>query len=498
MPGASNNPMGRRGWLRIVSRPAAAGGEASSVTQAEHRLAATRNILLIGFGVLLGLLALCGLNAVHVVYRLQTSNETIFRRFLRQQSQLDEIRSAIYLSGTYVRDYLLEPDPKSALLSLKRLQRERARSDSILSGVPQNGQIYQELRRQIDQYWRVLDPVLSWAPEQRSRKGYRFLRDDLLPRRSSALGIADTIASANQQRLLERDGRLLALFSNFRSELILALLVMILFGVVQAVASTIHSLRLERKTVSHLIDVTEARHQLKQLSAKLVTSQEDERKNLSRELHDAVGQSLSAVQFELHDLAVRLTPYPVQLRVHIDRIRELVESSLGMVRNMARLLRPAMLDDLGLAAALEWQARELSRSTGVPIRVQADSLTSALPDKHKTCLFRIIQEALNNICRHANASAVEISLHASPTELTAAIRDDGCGFQPGKAHGLGLIGMQERVENLCGKLSIRSQPGKGTQIEAVLPLPQTLRNSHKSGVLETADLSNPWIHQRNS
>jgi len=448
--------------------------------QAERGLLKTRSVLLIGFGVLLVLLLLSGLNALHLLSDLQTRNQTILHDFLEQQQDLDKIRSAIYLSGTNVRDYLLEPDPDRAEQNRIALENARNQVASMLAdphaltGLVGNQALYEALKREIGEYWQTLDPVLSWSVAERHRRGYRFLHDEVLPHRSSTLSIADTIASVNQQQLLERDDRLLALFSSFRSQLILALLIMAVFGVAQASASTIHLLRVERKTVSHLIEANRARQELRNLSAKLVTTQENERKNLSRELHDAVGQSLSAVQFELHDLAAVLKPYPETLIGRVDRIRELVESCLAMIRNMARLLRPAMLDDLGLAPALEWQAREISRSTNVHIEVAAATLPDELPDEHKTCVFRLVQEALNNVCRHANADSVEIRLDGSDGWLSLSIQDNGRGFRPGQTKGLGLIGMQERAENLGGSLSITSQPGQGTRIEARLPYPKRL------------------------
>jgi signal transduction histidine kinase len=160
------------------------------------------------------------------------------------------------------------------------------------------------------------------------------------------------------------------------------------------------------------------------------------------------------------------------LRSRIDRLRELVEGCLAMIRNMARLLRPAMLDDLGLAAALEGQAREISRYTGVHVAVDAAGLSAELPDEHKICLFRIVQEALNNVCRHANADSVKITLETSSGWVSAMIEDDGRGFRPGQTKGLGLIGMQERVAALGGTLGIHSEPGKGTRIEVRLPFPR--------------------------
>jgi signal transduction histidine kinase len=431
----------------------------------------TRNVLLIGFGVLLILLILSGLNAIAVLSELQTRNETILRNFLQEQQRLDKVRSAVYLSGTYLRDYLLEPDPEKAEQSRQALEGERAQAASLLTSpnLPGQEDMYAALKREIGEYWQTIDPVLAWKPDERHRQGYRFLRDEVFPRRSSTLNIADTIASVNQQQLLERDNRLQSLFSSLRARLAIALLLMVVFGVVQASASTMHLLRMERRTMAHLAEVSAARQELRNLSAKLVTTQESERKNLSRELHDAVGQSLSAVQFELHNLAVAFGEGQSPLRARVNRVRELVEGSLAMIRNMARLLRPTMLDDLGLAAALEGLAREISRSTGVRVDVQAAGPSEELPDEHKICLFRIVQEALNNVCRHANADSVEIALVTSDSTVSLAIQDDGRGFRAGQAKGLGFIGMQERVESLGGDLEILSEPGKGTRIEARLP-----------------------------
>jgi signal transduction histidine kinase len=433
----------------------------------------------VGFGVLLILLILCGLNALAILSELQTRNQTILRNFLDEQQRLDKIRSAIYLSGTYLRDYLLEPDPAKAEQSRMALETERAQAASILASPgllsasaaknAASGQLYASLQRETAEYWQSMDPVLSWKAAQRHRLGYRFLHDEVFPLRSNTLSIADTIASVNQQQLLDRDNRMVSLFASFRSRLMIALLLMLVFGIIQASAITVHLLRVERRNLAHLIEVSEARQELRDLSAKLVTTQESERKSLSRELHDAVGQSLSAVQFELHNLAAMLNGGQEHLRGRVDRLRELVEGSLAMIRNMARLLRPTMLDDLGLAAALEGQAREISRSTGVEIVVESAGLSEELPDEHKICLFRIVQEALNNVCRHANADSVEIALESSESSVSMVIQDDGRGFRPGQTKGLGLIGMHERVESLGGTLAIESEPGKGTRIEVHLP-----------------------------
>src|ERR1017187_1457456 len=464
---------------KVLSHPKAAASPGSE-SSASVRLLTMRGGLVLGFGVLLVLLILSGLSALRALSEVQNANQVSLRQFLAKNQQLDEVRGAVYLSGTYLRDYLLEPDRAKAEQSRRELIDANARIQSLLAdnsslSGPGDQEMFAALKRELRDYWQTMEPVLSWTPEQRSKEGYRFLRDEVFPRRSNTLSIADNIRSLDRQQLMRRDEELRLQFFGVRGQLVLSLVVMLLVGMGQAYFSTSRLLRLEKQTLKHLQEVTEARQELKDLSAKLVATQETERKSISRDLHDAVGQSMSAVQFELHDLAVALRPYDKELRERVDRVREMVESSLAVIRNMALLLRPAMLDDLGLAAALGWLAREISRLTGLHIQVQADDLPPDLPDEHKTCVFRIVQEALHNIQKHANANAVEITVRASDFWLSVTVQDDGRGFQQGRSHGLGLMGMHERAEGLGGSVKITSGPGKGTLIEVALPLPQRLQ-----------------------
>lgn len=440
----------------------------------------TKAALALGFGFVLTLVVLSGLNAVRILTELRSSNEDIVQEFLRRQTRLDGLRSAIYLSGTYVRDYLLEPNRAKAEESRLALADTRQQIQSAVSATapkyaPDSAAtaMYASLQHEVEEYWRVLDPVLTWDPLQRHRNGYRFLHDQVLPRRSSMLSIADTIASVNQQQLIERDHRLVDMFSSLRNRLAVAVAIMFLGGLALAFTSARYILRLESQTYANLQEVSKARQELRSLSARLVDSQENERKNISRELHDAVGQSMSAAQFELHDLGIALAPYPEPLRTRVNHIREMVEISVAMVRNMALLLRPSMLDDLGLEAAIEWQANQITRATGVRIQIDAEGIPEDLPEEHKICIFRVVQEALNNVCKHARATSAEIHLRRHGERLAVTVRDDGRGFRTPHQSGLGLLGIQERVESLGGTLTVRSEPGKGASIEISLPLPQS-------------------------
>ena len=154
--------------------------------RAGTRLPATRRVLVLGFGVLLALLILSGLSALHALSELQVSNETTLRQFLARNRQLDQIRTAVYLCGTYIRDYLLEPDRVKAEQSRRALIDAHLQIESLLAdNGPLSGgadhEMFEALKREIQDYWQTLEPVLSWDLDQRRRQGYRFLRDEVLP-----------------------------------------------------------------------------------------------------------------------------------------------------------------------------------------------------------------------------------------------------------------------------------------------------------------------------
>lgn len=241
-------------------------------------------------------------------------------------------------------------------------------------------------------------------------------------------------------------------------------------GLGMAAFSTRKILQLEARAEARYQDVVEARKQLTQLSARLVEAQETERRSLSRELHDEVGQSLSAVLVELHNLVAGLGVRPEeQLRSQAEIIKGRVEDSIQSIRNMALLLRPSMLDDLGLIPALKWQAREVSKRTSMEVTVATELASEDLPDDYKTCIYRVVQEALHNCSRHSNATTVRVRVQHKAGMLVLCIQDDGRGFDVSQSKGLGLLGIEERVTQLAGTFHIHSGPGIGTILTVELP-----------------------------
>jgi len=201
-----------------------------------------------------------------------------------------------------------------------------------------------------------------------------------------------------------------------------------------------------------------------------VDVQEAERLSISRELHDEVGQTLGALLVDLGQLANLVPAGDTLVKDQITRIKSAAESAVRSIRDMALLLRPPMLDDLGLVPALEWQAREVSRQSEMEVEVHADEMPSGLPDQMKTGIYRLVQEALQNAARHAHAKNAKVSVTSSPQKVEVEIADDGIGFEPARTRGMGILGMEERIRQLGGSFELESAPGKGATVRAVLPL----------------------------
>jgi signal transduction histidine kinase len=442
---------------------------------ADRAFVSSRMALLIGFGGLLAIMVLAGIDALLVLRQFRQSDEQIRRRYLSQNQTLNDIRSDVYVSGTYVRDYLLEPDPARARSYRTNLENVRKHMESALAlyGQRVTGEQleqYSALRVELADYWMTLAPVFEWDADQRHRSGYRFLRDQLFPRRQNMLAVAGGIASLNDHQLTAGNDQVVSLLFAFQTRLLATLVAALVLGFAMAFFTMRRILRLEEQGRLRYREVVEARGQLKDLSARLVQAQEAERKSLSRELHDEVGQSLSAVLVEVRNLSAGLrVRAPEESLTHVETVKSLVEGAVRVVRNMALLLRPSMLDDLGLIPALRWQARETSKRTSMDVSVATELDPEDLPDEYKTCIYRVVQEALHNCARHSGATTVRIRVEQLPDRLTLIVQDDGQGFDATQTMGLGLLGIQERVEQFGGTCTVHSNPGGGTILMVELP-----------------------------
>lgn len=243
----------------------------------------------------------------------------------------------------------------------------------------------------------------------------------------------------------------------------------LLLGVVVAVTGLLYVRRIEIVNANQYEELLSEREKLKSLSARLLAAQEQERRAVARELHDGIGQSLSVLAMDA-TRAGALAPDDEQLKTVVANIRQTADQLLQSVRDLALGLRPSMLDDLGLPAALDWLARETSRRGNVEVSLRVDGLDIPLPERFSTCIYRVVQEGLTNAARHAAARNIEVEVQRAGSQVLIEVRDDGCGFDPKLKQGLGLIGAAERLSGLGGQLRIESRPGGGTRFVAQLPL----------------------------
>ena len=434
-----------------------------------------RRLLLAGFGGLLLLMLVAGVDALMVLRQVRTKDAEERNLYLRRATALDRVRTGIYQSAIAMRAYLLAASTRDAATELEQWGVVRANTDRALqdcatvldaTDAPQLA----SLRAEVQDYWRLLDFLATIPERDRQVRGSEYLNREVVRRRGATLDMVDRIDQMNARQMDAGDAQLNETFNSLRLRLILMLAATVIVGLTLAAFTVRRTLRLEIELEQRYEEGVRTRQELKDLSAKLVSAQEEERRAISRELHDEVGQSLSALLMEAGNAAANVPADSAVVRRHVDSIKKLAEASVNVIRNMTLLLRPSMLDDLGLVPALEWQAREVSKRTGLRVHVSAEDGAGELPDELKTCIYRVVQEALHNCARHSQARSVKVVVEQEPNRILLTVEDDGHGFDARRVRGLGLVGMEERVNHLGGSFAVRSQPGTGTKVAVELPL----------------------------
>jgi signal transduction histidine kinase len=404
-------------------------------------------------GGLLLLTILSGAACLIALQRIQTSERSLRARSAEQREWLGRLRDGIILSGTLARDYFAAPTDPSAPELLRRLEEIESSSRKAVSTETHFADAA-NLRGEIIAYWKVLDLMIDVASSRRTAGLEAYFRSQLAQRRETMLKIGDQIGEALDRETRRSEEELTRIYGSFRTELTAELILAIAAGILVAWTAG--------RRLLHLEDEARA------LSTQLVDAQEQERRSIARELHDGVGQSLSALLLDVGK-AGRIEDTG-EMRISLQAIADLAERTVDAVRDLALSLRPSMLDDLGLVPALEWQAREVGRRSGLDVQVHAKDSAGELPDAYRTCIYRVAQEALRNCVRHAGAKHVRVGLERGKHAVVLRVEDDGNGFRPTRVRGLGLLGMEERTAQLGGRLRIQSEPGRGTVVAAEIPL----------------------------
>lgn len=220
------------------------------------------------------------------------------------------------------------------------------------------------------------------------------------------------------------------------------------------------------------VRLRETLEQLRRLSSHLQVVREEERKSIAREVHDELGHALTALKMEIAWMGRQLGDTNPDLQDHMGSITSLVDQTISTVRRISSELRPPVLDDLGLDAAIEWLAEDFQARTSLPVRVRLPESVDNIRGERAISAYRIVQEALTNAARYADAGQVEIDWNQDDVNIRLEIRDDGKGFDPGALRptgGFGLLGMEERARDLEGELVLESRQGSGTAIRLTFP-----------------------------
>lgn len=433
-----------------------------------ERLLDSRLLLLAGFGSLLLLPTLAFYWSGVESRRASAEIHAAQANYFAINQLLNTLKLDVLNGGTYLRDFILEPDEDAAELHRDGVRRSRSNALRVLAAkqLQQSGDVYRGFATAYDDYWKTVEPVLEWNVAKRKADGYQFLRDQAFARRTAILELAAQIGSWNEQQLAKSEVLIEETLADVERSQRQTMFAFLLVGVALASLLYWRITSLERQASERLEQAELAREEARGLSARLLAVQEEERKAISRELHDGVAQNLSALKLGVEELARQM---PGEQRANVGTLSALAEETLKMTRNLSLLLRPSMLDDLGLVPALRWLARECQRRNGVQVEVEALDELDGLSEDARICVFRVVQEALSNAVRHGAARVMKIRAGMNEGRLLVSIQDDGKSFDVEKEKGMGILGMTERVEKLGGRFQIVSKAGVGTVVMAELP-----------------------------
>ena len=431
-----------------------------------------RLVLRSGFSIIIGLLVISTVMAWRIQESLSQRSFEIHRQFVQEQELLTSLRRVLWSVGVVIRDHYLNPapEPNAVEARLAALKVEANRLFSSLRMLTPRTAAVSALELQFTELWNLAKKAAG--PELDEAQRFEFLQNEIVPRRNEAGRVLGEIEKSNQSSLNSSEEE----FRNTRTGATRRLFILLTFslatGLIVAFFSVRYSDRLEQEAQLRFSEVLDAKQQLEHLSARLMEVQEQERTRLSRELHDEIVQNLAVLKMEIIQAQAMAVRDPAAIREPLARARNLAETTVQSVRNISVLLRPSMLDDLGLGPALQWLTEEFTRRTGVPCDLRGE-VSDSLPDTVKTCVYRVTQEALRNCEKHSRATEVSVAVTEAKTELRVVVEDNGAGFPVSKKRNpssLGVLGMRERASSLGGSLQTANRPGGGAVVSLTLPL----------------------------
>jgi signal transduction histidine kinase len=439
--------------------------------------------LVLAFVLIVGLWAYTGYEFTTRIATVETQSAEVTARYLEAQERLTTIRSQVLVASVHVRDALLEPD-RSLIPRYERQINDTYASISaalrdyepVLDTAVQVEQV-ERLRREVAGFQHLTGQVLEQAKAGATTDVRTLLSQSLVPRREAAIRVSEEVQSLNRGAFVQHQNNIAQIHRAAERRTWQQVGLSILLSLVIALVFSTYAGRLESRLLAQMQTNEHNTRYLQQLSTRLIGAQEEERRNVARELHDEVGQALTAVQVELSLAQRKLATSGAGAHILKDA-ETITHSALQTVRDFSQLLHPALLDDLGLAAAIEWQARGFESRHGIKVELVQEGMAKRLPRTVELATYRIVQEALTNVAKHAQATTCRIVLRRHDGDVEIAIEDDGRGFDPADIdptqRGLGLVGMRERAALLDGRVALESTRGEGTRVRVRLPVSERI------------------------
>ena len=417
---------------------------------------AIRRVLIAGYSVVMLCLLAAGLLGVRNIASIRAASAELLEEQIRIQDLLDAVLRGQRAINAVFADFAREPgeiDEAQLLSQLDASDRDIERIVAESAGEPEQA-LWQDLYRAATEFSSEARLILG---EEAARR--RPIRR-LMHAHQRVLTLVDRLVEVETRRSVALKQRIEELSLRLAQQSAILLGAGFLLAVVCAIYAARWTLRLIRQMEWQA-------GELSRVSWQLLDKQESTARRFSHELHDELGQALTALKANLAALAARPEPQPHL----IEDCLQIVDTSMGTVREISQLLRPTMLDDFGLEAGLRWLCDRFRQRSRIEVEFRC-SIPERLPEEVETHLFRIAQEALTNVARHSNATKVAVSLDLDDGRARLRIADNGKGLDPAgvPSGGLGMVGMRARARSAGGELRIQTSPGAGLMVEALIPV----------------------------
>jgi signal transduction histidine kinase len=442
-----------------------------------------RAVSVVGIGLPLAIWSFTGYRFAQHVAEVRSEAAAIDERYVRAQELLTEVRTQVLLGSIHLRDALIDRNPARRDDYRGLIQDAFRKADASLreyEPVLDSPGEFQEVSRLRDEITAFRDMLLGIMADESNwpADALPLLRGRVAPAREIVLDVGNQVQRLNRTAYVRQQAAVADLFAAAESQVWRQLGVALAISVGIGLLAFWRVGRLEVWLQDERAKDLELTRNLQSVSARLLHAQEEERRTVARELHDQLGQELTGLRLNLNSLKARSVDR-VDLHEQIDTLDAIAQQLDRDVDFLVWELRPTALDDFGLQAALVRHAHNWSKLSGVTAEIHSTGLDGErLPADVETVLFRVAQEALNNIARHARASRVDVVLERRANQVALIVEDDGIGFDPSDeaalAERMGLSGMRERANLIGAAIHVESAPGKGTTIFVRAPLPPTV------------------------